>query len=55
MDNNEIEKLIESEKEQLTAFLKLAEKFQISEEEIEKQINFYLEKISELKQRLKKG
>jgi hypothetical protein len=28
--------------------LKLAEKFQLPEDEIEKQVNFYLEKIAEL-------
>lgn len=53
MDNNEIKKLIEAEKEQLIAFLKLAGKFQLSQDEIEKQTNFYLEKIIELKQKLK--
>lgn len=53
MDNEEIKKLLEAEKEQLIAFLKLAEKFQLSQAEIEKQTDFYLEKITELKQKLK--
>lgn len=53
MDNNEIKKLVEAEKEQLIAFFKLAEKFQLSQEEIEKQTDFYFEKITELKRKLK--
>lgn len=55
MDNKEIERLIEEEKEQLALFLKAAKKFGISDTEIEKQINFYLDRINELKNKIKKS
>lgn len=54
MDSKEIKKLIADEERQLVAFLKIAEKAGLSKEEIEKQINFYLDKINELKKELKK-
>jgi hypothetical protein len=53
MNNDEIKKLIETEKEQMIAFLKMAKKFHLSDTIVEKQINFYLEKITMLKQQLK--
>ncbi|MFT3946879.1 MAG: hypothetical protein QM763_07885 [Agriterribacter sp.] len=53
MNNDEIKNLIKAEKEQLKAFLKMAEKFQFSDDVVEKQINFYLEKLTELKRKLK--
>lgn len=52
MNKKEIKKQIEDEKTQLQAYLKLAEKFKLPEDEIEKQINFYLEKIAELIKKL---
>ena len=54
MDNKEIKRLIGFEEKQLVAFLKITEKADISKGEIEKQINFYLDKINELKKELKK-
>ena len=53
MDNKEIKELIENEEKQLAAFLKIAEKAGLSKAEIEKQINFYLDKINELKKEQK--
>jgi len=53
MNNEEIKEQIEAEKKQLEAFLKIAKKFQLDEKEVEAQINFYLEKITELKKKLK--
>lgn len=53
MDSKEIEKLIGDEEKQLSAFLKIAEKAGLSKTQIEKQINFYLDKINELKKELK--
>lgn len=54
MDNNETKKLIEEEKKQLVSFLKIAKKAGLTDAEIEKQTNFFLDKINELKNELKK-
>lgn len=52
MNKNEIKSQLEAEKQQLAAFLKLAKKFELPAGEIEKQVNFYLDKIAELKRKL---
>jgi len=54
MDNREIKKWLNEEKKQLVSFLKIAAKIGLSDSEIEKQINFYLDKINELKKKIKK-
>lgn len=54
MDNKEIRKLLDEEKKQLVSFLKIAGKIGLPDSEIEKQINFYLDKINELKKKIKK-
>jgi len=48
MNNDDIRKELEAEKLALAAFLKMAKKFKLPSDEIEKQVNFYLEKINEL-------
>jgi hypothetical protein len=53
MDAKEIKKLIELEKKKLNDFLKLIQLFELSEKEKEEQINFSLDRINELKQKLK--
>ena len=54
MDNSEIEKLIKEEKEQMALFLKAAKRFGLPDQEIERQINFYLDRINELKNKMNK-
>jgi len=53
MDKREIKSLIEAEKAEFHLFLKLSKKLHLSEEEIEKQTDFYLDKLNELKEKLK--
>lgn len=49
MDKKEIEKLIEEEKAQMRLFLKISKNLKLSPDEIERQTDFYLDRISELK------
>ncbi|MBO9619398.1 MAG: hypothetical protein J7539_10220 [Niabella sp.] len=52
MDKEQIEKELEAEKLNLAAFLKMAKRFGLSDDETEMQIDFYLEKIAALKKQL---
>ena len=52
-DSKEIKELIAEEKKQLTSFLRIAKKMKLTREEIEKQLNFFLDKINELKKQQK--
>lgn len=54
MKKNKIKEQIEAEKDLLKAYLQTAEKWGIAPEEAEQQINFILEKIFELMQKLTK-
>lgn len=47
MTKKEIKQLIEEEKHQMHLFLKVAKRLQLTDEEIEKQTDFYLDRISE--------
>lgn len=53
MDNKEIKELIAEEKKHLTSFLRIAKKMKLTREKIEKQLNFFLDKINELKKQQK--
>jgi len=53
MDNKEIKKLLDEEKKKMILFMKASKKTGLADIEIEKQINFYLDKINELKNKIK--
>jgi hypothetical protein len=55
VNNSELKQLIEDEKRQLDAYLKIVKKFKFDDKEVEKQINFYLEKLFELMQKIKEN
>lgn len=55
MDTEEIKRKIEEEKRELSFFLRLVRKYKLDKNDVEKQVNFYLERIYELMQRLKKN
>lgn len=54
MDSKEIKELIAEEKKQIAFFIKIAKESGLKDAEIEKQVNFYLDKINELKKQKNK-
>ncbi|MCO5239484.1 MAG: hypothetical protein M9904_05465 [Chitinophagaceae bacterium] len=53
MNNKEIKELIEVVKRELSLYIKLSDKLQFPENEIEKQVNKYLETLHTLQELLK--